>query len=79
MRYYLTKASSDDWYNILEIQNEDNIETLYDKFGSIIIKHNDWYGEDIEDICHYCRVPKEDAKKISETRIEIMIYDDYIS
>ena len=77
MRYYLTKASDDYWYDIIEIQDETLYE-LYDKIGCFIVRQNDWYRDSVEDICRYCRVPKEDAKKISKARIEIMIYDSYI-
>lgn len=77
MRYYLTKASDDYWYDIIEIQDETLYE-LYDKFGDFIVKQNEWYKDSIEDIFCYCRASKEDAKKISESRIEIMIYDSYI-
>ena len=77
MRYYLTKASDDDWYDIMEIQDETLYE-LYDKIGRFIVKQNYWYRDSVEDICRYRRVPKEDAKKISQARIEIIIYDSYI-
>ena len=79
MKYLITKASCDyeDYYEILEVSELD-VEAVYNSLGDFIVMHNDWYGEDIEDISYFFRISREKAKQISECKLEITIYDDYI-
>lgn len=43
----------------------------------IILLHNFWYNEPVEDCIKYCEVSEDVAKQIVSTKYEIEIYDDY--
>lgn len=84
MKFLLTKASSDYWYDFIE---EASIEKLLGRFSScgqliddLIIKENPFYRAYSYRICEAWdfRISLEQAFEISRCRYEIKIYDDFI-
>lgn len=84
MKFLLTKASSDYWYDFIE---EASIEKLLGRFSScghlihdLIIKENRFYRAYSYQICEAWDflISLEQAFEISRCRYEIQIYDSYI-
>lgn len=75
MRYVLTKASDDEFMEIVDF-DLDQINALAFSKG-VIIKENWWFNED--NIATYMENKTEEfCDKIKEIPLEIMIYDSYI-
>lgn len=78
MKAILTRASD---YGVasFQVNSLEQIEELMEKEGEIILRYNDFYGDDPSRIKDFFDINDDElAKWISESKYEITIYDDYI-
>ena len=74
MKYVLTKASDEDFREIVDYDLE-QINALVSA-EAIIMKTN-WFYDD-PDVIEFINKPKEFCEEITKIPLEIMIYDAYI-
>ena len=77
MTFVMTRTSD----STPQIKTFDTIQDLIklheQEHHGIILLHNFWYNEPVEDCIKYCEVSEDVAKQIVSTKYEIEIYDDY--
>lgn len=71
----IRKASSDSYY---DFTHETNIEKLYNKYGSIVVQTNCEYLEEPKILMRLWHLEPDVAAKVSQCKLEVLIYDDYI-
>lgn len=74
MKYILTKASNDEFIEIVNYDLEQINALAFSK--AIIIRPNFWFGN--FNLQEYLNKSQELCDIISQIPLEIMIYDDYI-
>ena len=80
MKFTVTKASArkDEYFEIVEISDLEQLMQFVEKEGSIVIQDNDDFYETVENLQKWRGISKEEAEKIKNIKHEILIYDDYL-
>lgn len=77
MTFVMTRTS-DTTPQIKTFNTLQELVELHEKENhGIILHHNFWYNEPVEDCIKYCEISEDVAKQIVSTKYEIEIYDDY--
>lgn len=75
---YLVTKASDDYYAHIEECKDLTIAQVYKKYGVVILSENDFYGDKADIIMESFECDEDKAKKISQCKYIIEIYDDYV-
>ena len=84
MEFLITKANNDYWYKIEEYKTiEELLSAIEKRHHDFIIGKNDCFNEEPEKIYQSFiydnkKMTMEDARKISQLKYEIEIYNSYI-
>lgn len=73
----VAKASSDDYVNFIDNDNI-TISEICEKMGDVIISKNHFYNKNIKGIQCAWGCNEEIAKKVSNCKFSMLVYDDYI-
>ena len=78
MTVFVTKTSSDYWYQIRNIDTIEDLMRISKKNKSYVVQKNWNYGENPEDMVRFWDgMTLEDAKIITTLPYKVEIYDDY--
>ena len=78
MNFVVTYTSGIKGTKVITFNTLQELVEFYNSCGQeIIITENFWYEHNVEDCMLSCRVSEELAKQITETKLEIEIYDSY--
>lgn len=78
MNFVVTYTSGIKKEKIITFNTLQELIEFYNSCGEeIIIKNNCWYKFNIERCALSCHISEELAKQITETKLEIEIYDSY--
>jgi spore coat polysaccharide biosynthesis predicted glycosyltransferase SpsG len=78
MKFTVKKASSYEYFEIVEISDLDQLMQFVEKEGSVVIQDNDDFYESVEVIQEWRGITKKEAEEIKSIKHEILIYDDYL-
>lgn len=78
MNFVVTYTNGMKKEKVITLNTLQELIEFYNSCGEeIIVKENFWYGLNIENCALSCCISKELAKQITETKLEIEIYNDY--
>jgi spore coat polysaccharide biosynthesis predicted glycosyltransferase SpsG len=78
MKFTVKKASSYEYFEIVEISDLDQLMQFVEKEGSVVIQDNDDFYESVKVIQEWRGITKKEAEEIKSIKHEILIYDDYL-
>ena len=74
MNVLVTKASSDYWYRVINVETLDDVMKIYPE---VIIRKNDYSADDILKFWDGVK-DKAEANRMADCKYTVTMYDDYI-